>query len=827
MALDFKQLNSGLTAKKQLDPRKIFSTLNRDIAKFKRPSDEQGEVLDKWFEKRARTDNTLKMNTGSGKTVVGLLCLQSCLNENVGPAVYITPDKYLLTQVRKEAKSLGISVTEDEHDPDFLSGKSILIINIWKLINGKSVFGVTRQGIKINIGSLIIDDAHACISTVADQFRLTIPSKHPSYKEILSLFSDSLKQQSPTRLLDVIAEDPQAIMEVPFWAWQEKQAKVLSILHPYRSDETFQWKWPLISDVISLCQCVIGNGMIEIAPRFLPIDNIPAFSAAKRRIYMTATLADDGVLVSHFQADPDQVADPISPKGGGDIGDRMILAPQEINPSITTNDIKNLAAHYAKKINVSVIVPSKKRAAFWEDVADQILTSDNMEAGTEALRNGHVGLTVFVAKYDGVDLPKKACELLIIDGLPEVNGLIDRYEQNLLDGTRKQLIKQIQRIEQGMGRGVRSSEDHCVVLLLGARLTQRIHHPDARMMFSVATRAQLDLGRAASEQYKGHPIEDFPPLLSLCLNSNDDWVEASRTAVANADDVTPAHVDDTMINLRKAFDHARLERFDLSAEAAQIAVNLTSEKLSKGYYKQQLAEYTQHIDPLLAQELQVSAVQLNRRLTKPIKGIIYRKLLPPTHGQALSAVEYMKSRFLDSNALIIWSNALIEALAWGEENSKRFEAAILDLGAFIGFGSQRPEEDGRGPDNLWALGELQYLVIECKSGATEAKNISKHDCNQLNGSMSWFTHEYDKTCSATPVLIHPKLKPEHSATLHEATRIIDEECLAKLTENLRKYSIAIGKNLDFCDSKIVSKQLDHFSLTREKFTQHFSKNPKH
>jgi replicative superfamily II helicase len=71
------------------DPRKIFTALKRDTAKFKRPSDEQGDVFDAWYGKRGRTDNTLKMNTGSGKTVVGLLCLQSSLNEGVGPAVYV------------------------------------------------------------------------------------------------------------------------------------------------------------------------------------------------------------------------------------------------------------------------------------------------------------------------------------------------------------------------------------------------------------------------------------------------------------------------------------------------------------------------------------------------------------------------------------------------------------------------------------------------------------------------------------------------------------------------------------------------------------------
>src|ERR1700679_34173 len=105
LPLDFGKLESSLAGATALEPRKIFSTLGRN-PKFKRPTDEQGEVLDGWFAKRTRLDNTIKMNTGAGKTLVGLLILQSCLNEEIAPAIYVTPDNYLAEQVQKEAKNL-------------------------------------------------------------------------------------------------------------------------------------------------------------------------------------------------------------------------------------------------------------------------------------------------------------------------------------------------------------------------------------------------------------------------------------------------------------------------------------------------------------------------------------------------------------------------------------------------------------------------------------------------------------------------------------------------------------------------------------------------
>ncbi len=826
MPLDFNRIKAGSASKKQTDPRKIFTTLKRD-SRFKRPSDEQGDVLDGWFGARHQADVTLKMNTGSGKTIVGLLCLQSSLNEGKGPAVYVVPDNFLVNQVLSEAEALGVKATDDPQDADFLAGAAILVINIFRLINGRSVFGVGLGAAKIRLGSIVVDDAHACLATTTDQFRIRLSSEHPVYAPLLDLFEEDLDQQSNSTLLDVKASDPTAVMLVPYWAWVNKQKKAIAILHPHRKDKDLQWPWPLISDVLPLCQVAFGGGVLEIAPRFLPIDIISAFTEAERRIYMTATLADDGILVSHFQADPTQVLNPIRPKNGGDIGDRMILAPQEINPKITVDEIKALAARKAKTVNVCVIVPSNERSKYWSDIADQILTKDNIDAGTEKLRKGHVGVTVFVNKYDGIDLPAEACEILIIDGLPEVEGLIARAEHTILSETRRQLIRQIQRIEQGMGRGVRSSEDHCVVLLVGPRLTQRIHNPDARTLFSPATRAQLQLGRVVTEQLKDKPLSELETVMDLCLAQDEEWVDASRDAIVNADEADPGRVEDATVLLRQAFDAARLGRFDQAQAFAQEAVGKTPERRAKGYVKQQLAEYVHRNDPAKAQELQLAAVELNRALVRPLQGVTYSKLEPQAKSQAVMASSFMQRTFLEKNDLILWVNALTDALIWGEEHTKAFERAVRDLGLFLGFGSQMPEDDfGKGPDNLWSVGGLDYFVIECKSGAIKAKAINKHDCNQLTGSMVWFGQQYGAGASATPIMVHQQTKPEHAATLLPGTRILTAAGLEALTKALRSYAVAVGANLGYTDPKIVTKQLDHFRLTAAKFGPSYTEKGK-
>lgn len=215
------------------DPRDIFLTLERDKA-FSFPRDIQTEVMKEWFNQRDHADTVIKLNVGSGKTLVGLLLLQSSLNEEVSPAVYIAPDKQLVDQVVAEAHALGIEVTDDPHDGDFQSGEKILVTTIHRLFNGKSVFGVGAEGVKIKLGVVVIDDAHACIATVTEQFRIELPNTHIAYQNILKIVEPDLKRQSHARFLDVQSGDPRAMMEVPYWAWIKGQEEIMQTLHDHQ-----------------------------------------------------------------------------------------------------------------------------------------------------------------------------------------------------------------------------------------------------------------------------------------------------------------------------------------------------------------------------------------------------------------------------------------------------------------------------------------------------------------------------------------------------------------------------------------------------------------
>ena len=235
MSIDLLKLKSS-SNKASIEPRDIFMALPSKDKRYGYPRDVQTEVWKQWFEKRDEKNTIIKMNTGSGKTVVGLTILQSCLNEGKGPAVYVVPDNFLVQQVCNEAKRLGINVAYDngnlkgEEDYFFINSKAILVVNIHKLVNGKSIFGLRSKN-NIRIGSIIIDDVHACLDTIEQQHTIVVKSDHRLYTEIVERFSAHQQIMESQIFCDIKEkQDPRHSYLVPFWIWQKECKNVYQMI---------------------------------------------------------------------------------------------------------------------------------------------------------------------------------------------------------------------------------------------------------------------------------------------------------------------------------------------------------------------------------------------------------------------------------------------------------------------------------------------------------------------------------------------------------------------------------------------------------------------
>lgn len=819
MAIDFSDM-LGNEDEDVVHPRDIFFTLNR-TPQFSFPRDIQTEVMNQWFDRRDEKDSVIKLNVGSGKTLVGLLLLQSSLNEGKGPALYVAPDNQLAQQVIQEAEALGMDITDDPRDGSYAAGERICVVNVYKLFNGRSVFGVGTG--EINIGTVIIDDAHACVSTITRQFRISLYNSHDAYGKILSALSEDLKGYNESRYLEIEAGDPRAHLEVPFWSWAEHNSTILHTLHENRNDNDLKFAYPLLSEILPLCRCVIGGQHLEIEPYYPATDLIQSFRRAKRRIFMTATLSDDSVISTHFGADPNKLGNPIVPTSSQSMGERMILMPQELNSDLSTADIREMLAEMATKVNVVVIVPSEAASKDWEPFANQVLIGDKVPDGVEKLREGHVGLTVLVNRYDGIDLPQDACRVLAISGLPEVSSYADLVDSEVLSGSRVNLRRHVERIEQGMGRGVRSNDDYCAVLLLGAKLTSRLRSPEGQEMLTDATKAQLDLSRKIAKKLKSPTTEDVRDVILQCIGRDKDWVKVSKKALVSLKADDQLRLDSAKLALRNAFDCARSNQHGDALTTLDTAIDLTEDEQVKAWLLSKKAAFEHIVDAAAAQKTLAAAHKIEPSVPKPMHGTSYKTLAASSEQQASTLVERHQERFMDSTAMKLFADGLCSDLQFQPGTSEAFEAAVNDLAWFIGISGQRPEKLYKeGPDILWALPSGEFLVIECKNGVVAGNGISKKDAGQLGQSVEWFNSRYSaSTC--VPVMFHPQRTLGQGASTVAGMRVVDIEGLEKLRRNLRQFAKQLIDRDVALSASEVSRRLGQFEFGAASFVNAFTK----
>lgn len=815
MNIDFSKLSAALNQKNIIEPREIFLSLTNKSPKYNGYlRDVQTEVLELWYQNRNKKDNIIKMNTGSGKTVVGLLLLKSCINENKGKCVYVVPDNYLVEQVIKEANDLGINVTKDIDNINFISGKAILVINIHKLINGKSVFGING---KIDIDSILIDDVHSCLEIAETKSMISINREKYTklYQDILDMFYDSLKQQNESNLINIKDGDyASSPMLVPFWDFNNKITELLNKFKDYKQEDIFKFNAPMIIDMLELCDCCISYDCIEISMRNLPIYKISSFENANRRIFMSATLEDDSILIRDFDIDSN-INNVICPKNATDIGDRLIITPQAINPNITDEEIKYQLKELSKHYRIVVIVPSCRRAIYWNDVADRIFNNDNINS----INNYNLGLDILINRYDGIDLKDDKCRVIVIDGLPNASTNYDQIKESMLSSSDDILREKVQKIEQGMGRGVRSNEDFCGIIIMGSKMPKILYDKQTRKYFSVATLKQIELSEMIVERMERKDIKEFFEVLQLCLNRNEEWTRISRSVVSELKYKNKLNIPNREVKFRRACNELLAKNYNSAIKILEEYINEEKNEVLKGYAQMILAKYINLINPNRAQEVLLSAKKLNKNIIAPINGIRYQKT-DMYNEQAKELQNFIKNNNIKPNEYLIMIHDILYNLNF-ESSHNEFEESIRLLGKYIGLFSERPEKEynNGGPDNLWGMGDNLYYVIECKNESNSTE-ISKRDCGQLHNSKSWFYKEYGSKFKCIPIIIHRNNKFEKSASPEEDFRILDKDNLDLLKENVQKFAIALCSDISNIDNLDIL--LKNYNLTKDNFINYYT-----
>jgi len=806
--VDFKKLKSKKIKPKSIKPTEIF----RRLPKPEGINDlytSQTEILQKWFERRNDQDIVLKLHTGGGKTLVGLLMAQSTLNELGEPVLYLAPTRQLVQQTLENADKLGIPavpyVTGKPLDEDFTNGKAIMVGTYKALFNGRSKFGLRGEANPQKAAAVILDDAHAAFSVVRDSFTLKVKTKdnYSRYLELVDLFRKSFKDIDKLGTLeDIVSGSDYSILEVPYWAWHEQLDVVREQL---KSDsDKYGLIWPLLRDQLHLCHALVSKDGFTITPILPLINAFPTFDEAPRKIYMSATIADDSEIIRTFGANPDSIKSALQSRSLAGISERMILIPELMSFDYEQEHGKRIIqwATDKKSVGSVVLVSSDTAAEAWSEAAIVAKGSKEVERLVTLLQKEEIrGPVVFSNRYDGIDLPGDSCRILLMNGLPSGTSDYELFRASTLYGGTSITRMIAQRIEQGIGRGARGAGDHCVILLVGKDISSWVSK-DANFQFlTSATRAQLDMGIEVSKEIES--LKDLALTVQRSIDRDKDWTEYHAETLAeliDGDDFNDSHLNQAKME-RKAVNLWNDGYYEQAIAKLEKTVNddkLALDTQMIGWFQQlsaRIADRWGNIDRAL--DLQRQAFGNNRNLIRPKILPPYRPLHKPG-SQAKAITQKIGDYRLRQGYLQSFDEVV--AHLHQDATANRFEQALCDLAVMIGLGSERHDEDGEGPDVLWLLPDQVGFVIEAKSRKKEKNAFTKGQHGQLLVAAEWFGNEYPEY-ECVRVSVHPK-NMATPAAVAGASHALTYEKLMSLVSDARLLLSSL------CDSQLDVEMLE-------------------
>jgi hypothetical protein len=812
----------------------LFDSLDRQTSHIELRTVQQ-ESLQILSKRRQERDLILKMNTGAGKTTVGLLYLWSFMEEKRQPVLYLCPTIQLCEQVNVEADKLGMASViypggERYPDVEGIRAKAIIICTYDKLFNAKTTFD--RSDVMLRPYAIVLDDAHAGIEEIRNCFTLHI-SDADERDKFVKIFDGSCSEYNSSVWNYVKSNDPNQLMEIPYWIWKPLIPQIEEIISKLDNDDKMQFVIPHIKNILRRCRCVISGTAIEIVPDILPVHKSQAYDKALHRLFMSATLADDSVLVRELGCDVTSAEKPVKPANDRGIGERMILAPSLIDDKLDRKWIMTLCSKLSRRLNVVVLSPSESKAREWEEVGAKICLGDEVNDALEKLKDtsNTPMFVVFPQRYDGIDLPDYSCRILVIDGLPVGEGILDRFDSStsgFAGGIRNKLIY---RIEQGMGRAVRSHADYAVILLAGNELAHFIAKHDVLSAMNPDTRAQLelaiDLAKMATDDTGAEPESAVVDMIKKCLKRDEGWKQFYNETVKESS-ITSKSTDTNRLALanaeRLAFNSSMVNNLGGSVEFLSNAINkyISDDTATKGWYLQRLANYMYDIEPGKGLEIQRTACENNKSMFRPPQGIIKRpQQIEESNVQTIINEWY--SQFRNPNGAIATIQELKTKLSF-EGSHSVFEQALCELASLLGAQGFRPEnEDGEGPDDLWFWSDLS-LIIEAKTGNKEA--IHKKDAGQLSSSINWFKENFKKRKNPIPIIVAKTNVCDLDAYFPDNTRFITVNTMHSLLEKIEQfYRKIVAEPLLFSNKKSLSQLQQEFLLLPEQFLKNFTEKP--
>lgn len=757
-------------------------------------------------------DVIMKLSTGSGKTVLGLLYAEMMRRKYKGePVVYLCPTKQLADQVVDTGTLIGVKVSTflSKGLPyDALSGNAVLACTYDRLFNAKSVF----ENQSIRPSTVIMDDVHAGAERIRKAYTVQVPET--VFPKLRALLEPLCKNTDSATWVSIARGDAGSTYEVPYWVWSQVCGEVARLIGDLIDKPPLLFKWGNISRYLELTRCCLSGVTAEIALQIPPVEEVAAYAGAKHRLFMSASIKDSSGLIAALGCSPEAYGRLIEPREDEGAGERMILPTSLINSDCEKKEISAACAELAKKTNVVVLTTSAAQAVTWTAAGAVLSLRDDFDQTLERLRTTTGNYVVFAQRFDGVDLPDDACRVLVIDGVPGGDRVIDHVDAYRQKDSPEYEVRTINKFEQALGRAVRSSADFAAVLLVGADIAAFIGRKNVADLLEDRTRRQVELGQelARLPDHTGKSIGVVIQDLAQALLDRDiGWRHAHKARVAVTDKLvrtmglTPYEAG--ALALREAWNMAKAQNSHGAVARLRDAANANQlHPVQKAELLYWIAAYQHQFDPGQATEVYKAAFVLNTKFPRPLQTPDKRFARMTEQAVALCKVFGV---FGSTNAALARVEEVKIKLAFANE-AETVERGIHELGELLGATSTRPEkETGRGPDVLWLFDDCG-ICIEAKN--EKASRINKSDAAQLLMSSKWCDEQL--IAGTTPVFVTNVTSADRPEDILFRPRLMPEAMLMDIVDRLRKVLMSLTYDGPlFTDPGIVATKLREQAIT--------------
>lgn len=765
--VDFSKLGTTKKASPLVDPIAIFASLPSLAGT---PNDlwrGQDRALSEWHAERKKQDVLVSLNTGAGKTIVGLLIAQSLVGEGLSNVVYVCSTIDLVMQTSQEAKRIGIDHTTRVgrrfSDDLFETGKAFCITTYAALFNGHSA--LRRRHFP---GAVVFDDAHVAESLLRDALtlRIDVQEHGPLFEEIAALFEPHFRKIGASgQFRDARDMSRRSTAFVAPGGLFDRREQLVQILlaHGVKDHDTLGYPFAWLEDHVTACTALFTRGVFELSPPFLPSLALDIFQQDVRRVYMSATLQSQADFVRAFGRLPDVTISPLNDAGNGE---RLVVAAGKIPGGFGVGFTKCLIS--TRKAVVAV--PDYERAKEWSGLATPP-SRDSFSHELNTFRAAEAGAFVLVSRVDGIDLPNDTCRIMVIQGLPAGASLLERYQAEYLRMHNVQAVRIANRLAQLFGRINRGRNDYGAFLLEGDDLAKWMGNDRNLALLPPLLQKQILMGREVQTEFDITHGPEAVELVDKVLARDRGWLDYYQR------EVKLAELDAAQLARHQTAEPALVAAAESEAKyaAAMWIDDVTTARLE---LEKTIDVTARHDTPLggwhsvwlgAAYEREGDAEAASAAYERARQRLGNGITLPRFRGRASTTSPVLNLNAFGRSLQVLLCHGdghrieadvrrLSRALGAIEApKADDAEAAVRVLGEALGFNSTRPDNDeGIGPDVLWRDDlAKQYLGLELKTEKTEPVRYHKKDIGQGHNHVTWMTDTYPDHGSVGMLFVGP------------------------------------------------------------------------